>query len=1219
MKFLKKLFKIGLVLGLLFVLLLVGVFFYINSGSFIQKHVFPVASEALQQDVTAANVKFSMFKLVEFTDLQVGEANDPLFTAKTIRFRYDALGVLSGKLNVQEVTVEGAVANVTDEKLEALQGEATEPEDSPESTEDGGSSDMDLDIHIENIKIADVTLNYSAGGEAPMQATVSNISVSLPSLHNNGEEFVLDIGADATFTQAEAVDVSAKLALAITGKLAGMTPEALNLKASLSELAGTANGQKLPSPIFSLEVDAQPADAGFAIVETVSVADGDTILAHSRAEGSIAESGAGNFTIEARMPDASLLNLLGSFAGDYDFGDTNLSYEGDLVLTDDGGAVATGKLIIDALSIASEKAEIPRIDPLGIALNHKVGYNCESNILALTTFDFGLTSKARDVITAKLSDPISLNLSNPDAASEASASFPLVIDALDLNLFKPFIPASEAFALKSGELNAKIDINVANGGKSITSKGFSQLANLGFDASGKSFADYGMRKEFQLSFTDMKTLVASDKVIFTRGSETFFNSATTSNVTLDPLTADISTKLSSEGNGLWETIAAFAGDYDFGKSKLAGEIGVKLAEDKADIGASIGISDLTVAAPGVPAVRPLAIGVKLDAQQDIKASITTVNTFKVAGQDGAKPFLDLTLDNPISIDSSGKEPKANDFAISATLHPLGLDFVAPFAKDAGVSGLTGTVATTLKIAVGGLGSALTVKGNAKIADVQAKVAGSGELTKPVTASTTLDIGFADFKTLTVQTLKADVSSGSDALASVTVGGKMQVPLGPELTDLTVTVTDPIDADALLALWKADESAESASEAEPTSEETEASEFPDMWVEAAVSVAEVRYREIVAKGIKTNVVIKGRKATLNDTSLKLNEGSITVAGAADLSDMKALIFKGNTTVENIAFAPLIKSFVPDSPFIIGGGVKTFKADFDGKGTAWEDLSKSLLANAEFALDSLTVQQSADSNMTKVVALLLTTVGLNWEDMTFADGHGSFTAKDGIININPLQVTAHELRLDSTGSISMLNWQPDLLFGIAVADGLSRRVAKRVPLRPIPGDDRFKSAPEFKVYGPMDPGELTKTVVWEYTKSYAQNALINKISEQSPEAAAIFGGLTDAFKNKPKTDGAAADGEPAKKPGLGGLLGAGLKAYADHEANKDGAPPKQETTPTPPPKEETKPGAGLLGAGLSILGGTQEKKEDEAKKEEPKPPAKDDAVNDAVKGVLNNFFN
>ncbi|MFT5128740.1 MAG: hypothetical protein ACI8W8_002358, partial [Rhodothermales bacterium] len=716
----------------------------------------------------------------------------------------------------------------------------------------------------------------------------------------------------------------------------------------------------------------------------------------------------------------------------------------------------------------------------------------------------------------------------------------------------------------------------------------------------------------------------------TRGSETFFNTSTTSNVTVKPLTADIAMTLGSEGKGLWEIIAAFVGDYDFGQTALSGNVAVKLANDKATVVSKIGLSKLTVSAPGVPAVRPLDIAVNLNAEQDLKKTITKVASFSVAGTDGATPFLDLSLDNPISIDASGKEPTANDFAISATLHPLGLDFVAPFAKDAGVSGLAGTVATSLKIGVGGLGKSLSVKGDATLANVMAKVAGSGELAKPITASTTLDIGFVDFKTLTVQSLKTDVGDGSTSLAKVTVGGKMQVPLGLELTDLTVTVADQVDADALLALWKAEESAESASqESAPTSEEP-AAEFPDIWVEAAVSVSEVRYGEIIAKDIQTNVVIKDRKATLNNTSLKLNDGSIAITGAADLSDMKALAFNGDADIQNIQFAPLIKTFSPESPFKIGGGLKAFKADFSGTGTAWEQLSKSLLADAEFALDSLTLQQSADSKLTQAVALLLTTVGLNWEDMTFADGNGSLTAKDGTLNINPLQLTAHELRLNSTGSLNMLNWEPDLKFGIAAADGLARRLEKKsIPLRPITGDTRFKSAPDFKVYGPMDPAALTKTVVWEYTKSYAQNALINKISEQSPEAAAIFGGLTDALNNRSKnkgTDGKPANGEK-EGGGLGGLIGAGLNALGGQQQNPDAKPPaptaKDTTAPATAPKEKApaSDASNLLGAGLKIFGAVQQQKErekaDEEAKEKPAEPEEKAPPAPTVNDVLKLF--
>ncbi|MFT5129131.1 MAG: hypothetical protein ACI8W8_002751, partial [Rhodothermales bacterium] len=495
MKLIKKLFKIGLILGFLFALVLVGVFFYINSGSFVQRHVLPAVGDALNQPVTASSVKFSMFNLVELNDFQVGTSEDPLLTAKTIRVRYDALGVLSGKIHVKEITVESAVANLSDEKLKELQGDTSvTPDDEVASDEGGGGDELDLDILIENIAIADVVLNYSQGGEAPMQATVSNISVTLPKLHNNGEEFVLNIGADAAFTQAEAVNVTATLALAITGKLSGMEPETLNAKGALSDLVGTANGQELPSPTFSFELDAKPDGDGFVIVESVNVRDGESILAHSRAEGNIAKTGAGQFKISAAMPDARLLNLLAAFAGDYDFGESTLSYDGDLVMTDDGGAVSTGMLLINSLSVASEAAAIPRLDPLGVSLNHKVGYNCESNVLALTAFEFGLTSKSRDVITAKLSDAIELNLDNPEAAAdEVSASFPLVIDALDLNLFKPFIPASEAFTLGGGEVNAKIDVQVAKGGNAITASGFSQLANLSFSSSGQSFQDLGIR------------------------------------------------------------------------------------------------------------------------------------------------------------------------------------------------------------------------------------------------------------------------------------------------------------------------------------------------------------------------------------------------------------------------------------------------------------------------------------------------------------------------------------------------------------------------------------------------------------------------------------------------------------------------------------------------------------------------------------------------------
>ena len=231
---------------------------------------------------------------------------------------------------------------------------------------------------------------------------------------------------------------------------------------------------------------------------------------------------------------------------------------------------------------------------------------------------------------------------------------------------------------------------------------------------------------------------------------------------------------------------------------------------------------------------------------------------------------------------------------------------------------------------------------------------------------------------------------------------------------------------------------------------------------------------------------------------------------------------------------------------------------------------------------------------------------------------------MLNINPLQVTAHELRLNSTGAVSMLNWEPDLKFGIAVADGLSRRLEKkRIPLRPIPGDTRFKSAPDFKVYGPMDPTALTKTVVWEYTKSFAQNALINEISERSPEAAAIFGALTGGNQgNAEKGE----DGQQQNANPLGGLLNNVLGGNQTQQTEQQNPPAGQQ--PATPEKEEAPANnaGSLIGTGLKIFGAVQEQKEREKRdeeaqkepqKEEP-PPAKKDPLNDAVNGALKNLF-
>ncbi len=506
----KKIFKIALAVMLVLVVVLIAAFSYISSGHFIQSQVLPRVSRALGIEVVAADVEFAVLSRLELKNLRMGSETDPLLRADMIRVQYRALSMLSSKIEINEILLDGVTLAVTPEKLAELQpapeaGQEPEPEKPARPSEPKSPPEL----LIQNVGIRNLSLSYTADDSAGRtDVEVKGFNLELPILAS-GSEFKLTARARSRVNLGNTLDAELNtITMDLEGALnENLLPNNLRLDLNLSDIAGQAGPVALKGRRLELSGELAGSAEQYELSRLgLTEYHNDIKDAELAVNGTVGlEPLTASLDIAASIPPGSLLDLAGAFAGGLEFGRTAIAYTGHVDMPSPRKIASQGDLAVSDFSVAAPAAKVPALPPMQVTAAHDLSINLDAGTVAVDRLDMKVEERGREVVGLKLEQPVSLNMRDP--GGDASSRFAVKVDRFDLTLLNAFLVNRSDLRILSGELNRVVNINITNGGRQLAvDVGGGGIDRLRVQQGNRRIGPLRINHEARLRLTDFQSL-----------------------------------------------------------------------------------------------------------------------------------------------------------------------------------------------------------------------------------------------------------------------------------------------------------------------------------------------------------------------------------------------------------------------------------------------------------------------------------------------------------------------------------------------------------------------------------------------------------------------------------------------------------------------------------------------------------------------------------------
>jgi uncharacterized protein involved in outer membrane biogenesis len=442
--------------------LIVG-YFVATSEPFFKSVILPRASKSLNAKITVEHASIKPFSQVILRGVKVETTGkEPLATVQEARVRHSLMDIIRGNIKVQEIAAISPVIHVVtyadgtsnlDPILKSQEGQ--KPEKPVEKKPPGEPPKVD----IGQIKIENGTFRKTQGSQ---MTEVSNLNLTIANVRN-GETGSLDISGRLLGDLEGALDGKIKFALTPDLQPASVTGGAdLNVNkaaGAMAELTGLA--AKLTCDITPTEVK-QVA---------LSFQKQQQPLGELRAHGPfIAAKQEGRLNVEILGIDRRLLTIVGGRLG-MDFADTKISSTNVVEFSKGGNQVtASGGLLVSGFSITQSNRSTPKVN---LDLNYGAAVDRANNAAVLQKFQLTGTQNQKPLITASLSQPMSITLGQSNA--------PLPDSSLNAKItgfnFRDWT-ALLGDDVPEGQLSADMEVQSRESGKLLALKGNAGLTGL---------------------------------------------------------------------------------------------------------------------------------------------------------------------------------------------------------------------------------------------------------------------------------------------------------------------------------------------------------------------------------------------------------------------------------------------------------------------------------------------------------------------------------------------------------------------------------------------------------------------------------------------------------------------------------------------------------------------------------------------------------------------
>ena len=484
-----KWLKVLLVLFGLFCALIVGIYLYISSASFVRGQVFSRVESKLNQPVTAEEINFSPLSGLELTNFSLGD--DPFLKAEKIKVAYELLPMLSNEINVSEVTLENAELNVIydrDGNLTLKSKMVKKIKDKDEKKKDdkkdkdpstkkdknkGDTPQLNITgINFKNLKIH--LFKDNSKEERQVTLNLDNFSFSIPKIKNGEDlkfelETAINIKAGEKFNLKQGqIKVSGKTSLSES-----LEPSLIGLDIKIADLDAHNEGVKLPLKALNLLLDAgidgekitindfkieNPERQSFVSVQGLLEKENiDIDLGINNVDSTILDlalvplSGSKPFI---RWQEALAQVSEGKIAG---FGSTVINFTGTVKGNPKKAVDAQGELQINKLPLVQISSN-SSVVPISTKLIYDLNANNGTKTLELKKLSVSVKDEEKQIAGINLRSPLKFDMENSKLSSGLDNKLALNLNAFDLNLIKAFRKAKDRGVYDKGFISADIEL-----------------------------------------------------------------------------------------------------------------------------------------------------------------------------------------------------------------------------------------------------------------------------------------------------------------------------------------------------------------------------------------------------------------------------------------------------------------------------------------------------------------------------------------------------------------------------------------------------------------------------------------------------------------------------------------------------------------------------------------------------------------------------------------
>lgn len=487
-----------------FLLLLVALYFVVTSSVFLRKVVLPQLSDALEADITVADLQVSPFHRLVLKDVKIHpRSNEPLLTVKEARANYSLLSILRGNIEVSEVTLESPVLTIFEDtegrsNLDFLKSDDT---NAPPAADSTSSSPLQLNLKLVTLHNATIrtTKKYLYG--SPDVVEVSGLNFKLQNLRN-GQAGQVELALDAALDKsAQSNRAASSLAARLDGQFtfelaANLIPKAV--KGGLNLSVTNATGSLAELNALGVKLDC----------ETTATEVKQVALHFNKAEAAVGEvrvSGPldlarleGKLKLEVLALDRRLLNLVAPASG-IDFGTTTVNASTEIELLRGGSVISlAGRLAAADLQVVQQDRTSPTFD---LRCDYATTIDTTAKTAEVRFLNISAAQDKEPFLQSEL--PHSLTIAWGEAAPQANdASFNLTVTEFDLSAWRKFLGDKSL----SGDIAGKLQLTARNDGRQLRMELTGNVEDFSAKLGTNRINDVDCRLTSRLSVMDLKEI-----------------------------------------------------------------------------------------------------------------------------------------------------------------------------------------------------------------------------------------------------------------------------------------------------------------------------------------------------------------------------------------------------------------------------------------------------------------------------------------------------------------------------------------------------------------------------------------------------------------------------------------------------------------------------------------------------------------------------------------